>query len=195
MFLYLVLASLVAGILVGHIFTPDFGNAYEIMLYALIFLIGVDLGLSFSTGELRKVGRKALLLPFLTLTGSILGGLLAALVLGIEMRWGLAIGAGCGWYSLTGPLIAQYSAVYGAVGFLGNLLREILTITLYPLAIRKLNPEKAIVIGGATTMDTTLPIMARFGGKEVALVAFVHGFILTAIVPFLLPLILTLFDY
>ena len=191
-FLYLVLASLTIGTLVGHFLSPDFGNAYELMLHVLIFLIGMDLGLNFNAKELRKVGGKALVLPFLTLTGSILGGLLAALVLGIEPRWGLAIGAGCGWYSLTGPIIAQYSAVYGAVSFLGNLMREILTIMFYPIAIRKIDPEKAVVIGGATTMDTTLPIITKFGGREVALVAFVHGFILTAVVPFLVPLILSL---
>ncbi|WP_297512867.1 lysine exporter LysO family protein [Thermococcus sp.] len=191
-FLYLVLASLTIGTLVGHFFSPDFGNAYELMLYVLIFMIGMDLGMNFNAEELRKVGRKALVLPFLTLTGSILGGLLASLILGIEPRWGLAIGAGCGWYSLTGPIIAQYSAVYGAVGFLGNLMREILTIMFYPIAIRKIDPEKAVVIGGATTMDTTLPIITKFGGREVALVAFVHGFILTAVVPFLVPLILSL---
>jgi len=191
-FLYLVLASLTIGTLVGHFFSPDFRNAYEIMLYVLIFLIGMDLGLNFNAEELRKVGRKALVLPFLTLTGSILGGLLASLILGIEPRWGLAIGASCGWYSLTGPIIAQYSAVYGAVGFLGNLMREILTIMFYPIAIRKIDPEKAVVMGGATTMDTTLPVITKFGGREVALVAFVHGFILTAVVPFLVPLILSL---
>ena len=191
-FLYLVLASLTIGTLVGHFFSPDFGNAYELMLYVLIFMIGMDLGMNFNAEELRKVGRKALVLPFLTLTGSILGGLLASLILGIEPRWGLAIGAGCGWYSLTGPIIAQYSAVYGAVGFLGNLMREILTIMFYPIAIRKIDPEKAVVMGGATTMDTTLPVITKFGGREVALVAFVHGFILTAVVPFLVPLILSL---
>ena len=191
-FLHLVLASLTIGTLVGHFLSPDFGNAYELMLYVLIFLIGADLGLNFNAEELRKVGRNALVLPFLTLTGSLLGGLLAALALGIEPRWGLAIGAGCGWYSLTGPLIAQYSAVYGAVGFLGNLMREILTILLYPIAIGRIDPEKAVVMGGATTMDTTLPIITKFGGREVALTAFVHGFVLTALVPFVLPLILTL---
>jgi len=191
-FLHLVLASLTAGILVGRVLGPDFGNAYEVMLYVLIFLIGADLGLNFKIDELRRVGRDALVLPFLTLVGSALGGLLASLTLGIEPKWGLAIGAGCGWYSLTGPLIAQYSAVYGAVGFLGNLMREILTILLYPLAIHRISPEKAVAMGGATTMDTTLPIITKFGGREVALVAFVHGFILTAVVPFVVPLILSL---
>ncbi|AIU70002.1 membrane protein [Thermococcus eurythermalis] len=191
-FLYPVLTSLVAGILVGHFFAPDFGNAYELMLYVLIFLIGIDIGLNFKAEELRKVGRKALILPIVALTGSVLGGLLASLLLGINPRWGLAIGAGCGWYSLTGPLIAQYSAVYGAVGFLANLMREILTILFYPVVIKKVDPEKAVVMGGATTMDTTLPLITKFGGREVALVAFVHGFILTAVVPFAVSLVLSL---
>ena len=191
-FLFLVIASLTLGIAVGQVYSPDFGNAYEITLYVLIFLIGMDLGLNFNGEELRKLGREALTLPIKTLVGSILGGLVASLLLGIEPKWGLAIGAGCGWYSLTGPLIAQYSAVYGAVGFLGNLMREILTITLYPVAIRRIDPEKAVAMGGATTMDTTLPVITKFGGRKVSLVAFVHGFILTSVVPFVVPLILSL---
>ncbi len=194
-FLYLVLAALVSGVVVGRYLGPDFGNAYELVLYLLIFLIGLDLGMNFKMADLKKVGKSALLMPFLTIIGSLLGALVASLVLGVPLKWGLAIGAGCGWYSLTGPLIAQYSVVYGAVGFLANLIREILTILLYPVLAGKIGPRKAVVIGGATTMDTTLPIIARFGGREVALVAFVHGFVLTAVVPFLVPLILSLFDY
>jgi uncharacterized membrane protein YbjE (DUF340 family) len=191
-FLYLVLTALTLGILAGHFLEPNFGNAYEVMLYVLIFLIGVDLGLNFESGEIKKLGREALTLPMKTLAGSLFGGLAASLVLGINPKWGLAIGAGCGWYSLTGPLIAQYSAVYGAVGFLGNLFREIFTILLYPLASKRTDPKKAVSMGGATTMDTTLPIIRKFGGREVALVAFVHGFILTALVPFVVPLMLSL---
>jgi len=122
----------------------------------------------------------------------VLGGLAASLLLGIGLRWGLAISAGCGWYSLTGPLIGQYSAVYGALGFLANLTREILTIVFYPLLSRRFPGNVVVTMGGATTMDTTLAVMTKFGGREVAVVAFVHGFILTAAVPFILPLILSL---
>ena len=141
------------------------------------------------------MGLKELILPFLTLFGSLLGGLITSLVLRAPTRWGLAVGAGYGWYSFAGPLMAQYSAVYGAVGFLANLMREILTILLYPLGARKTDPKRAVGIGGATTMDTTLPIIAKFGGRGVALIAFVHGFILTALIPFVLSLVLTLFGY
>ncbi|ASJ06738.1 lysine exporter LysO family protein [Thermococcus pacificus] len=191
-FLAYVLASLIAGMAVGHFYAPDFGNLYEVMLYLLILIIGIDLGGSFRLGEIKKLGKLAVKLPLGTLIGSLIGGLVASLLLGIELKWGLAVSAGCGWYSLTGPLIGQYSAVYGTLGFLANLMREILTVLFYPLAIKRLPKELAVSMGGATTMDTTLPLLTKFGGSEVALIAFVHGFVLTALVPFVVPFILQL---
>ncbi len=187
-----VLTALLIGMAVGHFYAPDFGNLYELMLYALIFIIGIDLGMNFRASELRKLGKSALFLPAGTLAGSLLGGLGASLLLGIGLKWGLAISAGCGWYSLTGPLIGQYSAVYGALGFLANLTREILTVVFYPILSRRLPGNTAVAMGGATTMDTTLAVMTKFGGREAAVVAFVHGFVLTALVPFVIPIILQL---
>ncbi|WP_087035660.1 lysine exporter LysO family protein [Thermococcus litoralis] len=192
-FLYLVISSLLLGMLVGKYTSLEFGNLYELMLYLLIFIIGIDIGKSKGLREeLKRLGKMALLLPSATVVGSLIGGLAASLLLKVPLKWGLAISAGFGWYSLTGPLLATYSPIYGVIGFLANLTREILTIIFYPLAIKKISKEKAIVMGGATTMDTTLPLMAKFGGTEITLLAFVHGFILTAIAPFLIPLILQL---
>jgi len=191
-FLAYVLGALIAGVAVGHVYAPAFGNLYEVMLYILIFIIGIDIGQTFKPSEVRKLGKLALKLPLGTLAGSMLGGFAASLLLGIGPKWGLAIGAGCGWYSLTGPLIAQYSVVYGSLGFLANLLREMLTIVIYPLLTKRVPAELAVSIGGATTMDTTLPIMSKFGGSDVTLVSFVHGFILTMVVPFIVPAILQL---
>ncbi len=191
-FLYLVLAALSAGILVGKYTGFQFGNSYEVMLYALIFIIGVDLGKSRGLKEIKELGKIALILPLATVVGSLLGGLLASFLLNVPVKWALAISAGFGWYSLTGPLLAQYSPVYGVVGFLANLTREILTILFYPVAIRRIPKELAVSMGGATTMDSTLPVIVKFGGSEITVIAFVHGFILTAIAPFLIPLILQL---
>ncbi|WP_456326700.1 LysO family transporter, partial [Palaeococcus sp. (in: euryarchaeotes)] len=42
------------------------------------------------------------------------------------------------------------------------------------------------------TMDSTLPILVKFGGTEITIIAFIHGFILTALAPFLIPLIMQL---
>ncbi|MBO8173719.1 MAG: lysine exporter LysO family protein [Thermococcus sp.] len=189
-FLYFVLGSLIIGLLVGKYSSFHFGNLYEVMLYLLIFIIGVDLGKSKGIKEIRELGKIALLLPLATVVGSLMGGLLASFLLGLRIKWALAVSAGFGWYSLTGPLLAQYSTVYGVIGFLANLTREILTILFYPIAIKKIPKELAVSMGGATTMDSTLPVLVKFGGSEITIIAFVHGFILTAIAPFLIPLII-----
>ncbi|AIF69104.1 membrane protein [Palaeococcus pacificus DY20341] len=192
-FLYLVLTSLFLGLLVGKYTTLDFGNLSSIMLYLLIFIIGLDVGRSKGLREeIKKLGRIALILPVATVFGSLLGGLLASLLAGFSLKWGLAISAGFGWYSLTGPLLTQYSPIYGVIGFLANLTREVLTIIFYPLVIKKVPKELAVSMGGATTMDSTLPVLVKFGGREITLIAFVHGFILTALAPFLISLIIQL---
>ncbi|MEM4521378.1 MAG: LysO family transporter, partial [Candidatus Bathyarchaeia archaeon] len=41
-----------------------------------------------------------------------------------------------------------------------------------------------IAIGGATAMDTTLPIITRFCGQDSIIIALTSGFILTLIAPF-----------
>ena len=45
-----------------------------------------------------------------------------------------------------------------------------------------------ISAGGATTMDTTFPIITRYCGEEFAVVSIFHGFIVDFSVPFLVTL-------
>ncbi len=186
----MVITSLALGFIAGRILSSNIGSLYEWVLYVLIFLIGLDLGRELDFNALRKSGRVGVFLAVTTILGSVAGALLGGLIMGIPIKYASAIGAGCGWYSITGPVIAQYSATYGTLGFLANLLREIFTITLYPFLVRWIPAEVGLTIGGATTMDTTLGVIARTGGKGIALIAFVHGFLITMAVPFLLPLIL-----
>lgn len=80
----------------------------------------------------------------------------------------------------------------GAVAFLGNLFRETIHIVLYPILARWF-PLNAIVVGGATTMDTGLPPVMLAGGSELALVAFIHGAILTVFLGMFLPFYVGLF--
>lgn len=192
-FLYLVILTLALGLAVGHWGSLEAGQPAEIALYLLMFIIGVDVGRTRAiTDELKELGAVGLKLPLATVLGSLTGGAVAALISGIPLKWGLAISAGFGWYSLTGPLLAQYSPLYGVLGFTANLTREIFTILLYPIVIRWLPKELAVTMGGATSMDSTLPIMVKFGGSGITLVAFVHGFILTSLAPVIIPLILGL---
>lgn len=169
------------------------GNLYEWALYVLIFVIGLEIGLNGRISELRdKFNAKILLMPLLTLMGSMVGGVLIGIILTIPIRWSVAIASGVGWYSLTGPVLAKYSEFYGVVGFLANFLREIFTVLFYPTIARIVGKEVAISIGGATTMDSTLPVIVKFGGRDVMIIAFVHGFILSLIVPILTPTLASL---
>ena len=45
-----------------------------------------------------------------------------------------------------------------------------------------------ISAGGATTMDTTLPIITRYSGQSFVVVSIFHGFVVDFSVPFLVTL-------
>jgi len=77
---------------------------------------------------------------------------------------------------------------FGLLGFAVNILREIIMFIMYPVLSKRM-PLEAICIGGATTANTTLPIITRFGGGEVALIAFIHGIIIALLIPIILPII------
>lgn len=116
--------------------------------------------------------------------GGIVGGLLAGLVFGLNVYGTMAVTAGYGWYTLTGPLITQaLSAEWGALGFTTNFLRELITMLGVSVLVRahKLAP---VASGGATTMDTALPVVIRYCGSDMLVTAFSSGFALSLIAPF-----------
>ena len=95
------------------------------------------------------------------------------------------MGAGFAYYSLSSILISQaVGSELGTVALICNVLREALTLLLVPLAARFLAPPAVIAMGGATTMDTTLPILARTLGSQWVFVALVHAIVLDFSVPF-----------
>ncbi len=188
-YIYIILISLLVGFLAGKLLPVDTGEIYEIALYFLIFIVGLDMGLE-GIKNLKKAGRASLIIPLLTLVGAILGGILGAFILGIPLKWAMAVTAGCGWYTFTGPIIAQYSPLYGTIGFLANLLREMVMVLAYPIGVRRIPSNILVSLGGASTMDSTLGIVKKYGTPENVLVSFIHGFIVTSAVMFLVPLIL-----
>ncbi len=70
------------------------------------------------------------------------------------------------------------------MALLSNILREILTLVGTPLLVRLLGPLAPISCGGASTMDTTLPVIARYAGREWIFISIVHAMILDFSVPF-----------
>lgn len=163
------------------------------VLYGLMFLVGISVG--GEGGILRRLrfgGLKIWLVPVATLLGTWIGvALLSPLVGERTMGQCLMIGSGFGYYSLSSVLIGQSSGVtLGTISLIANVLRELVTLTSAPLLVRLFGPLAPICAGGATTMDTTLPVIARFSGKNFIFVAIVHGIV----VDFSVPVFVTLFS-
>jgi len=190
---YIVAALFVGGI-VGYLnsnwgsivaggFVSDY--VFNASLLLLLFVMGVAFGMDKeSIAKMRRVGFKILLFPFAVALGSVLGGLVGGLILGIDVTASMAVSAGYGWYTLAGPLTIQlFGAKWGALGFTVNFLRELLTIVTVSLVV-KLDKYAPIALGGATSMDTTLPVIVRYCGSDTLITAFSSGFTLSLMAPF-----------
>ena len=101
----------------------------------------------------------------------------------------MAVGSGFAYYSISSIFITQYrGAELGTVALLANIYREILTLLIAPLLAKVFGPLAPISSGGATTMDTTLPIISQTCGKQYVVVSLFHGFVVDFSVPFLVTM-------
>jgi len=197
-----VLLALIFGGVAGYL-NNNFGNlfenawvsnyAFEFSLLLLLFAMGFTFGMDKeAVGKLRKKGFKILVVPFSIALGSIFGGLVGGYVLGIGVVGSMAVSAGFGWYTLAGPMVGQFFGTeFGTLGFLANFLRELFTVVTIPL-VAKADRYAPIAFGGATTMDTTLPVIVKYCGSEALITAFSSGFALSIIAPFTITTIATI---
>lgn len=162
-----------------------------IILYLLMFFVGISTGMHRGIfKEIREYHVKILLIPAGIVVGSLLGGLLTALLIHFPMRESLAIASGMGWYSLAGVTIGNLAgAKMGSIAFLSNLMREILSFFMIPWIARHLNDYSCIAPAGATSEDTTLAMIVQHTGRGTAVLAVVNGMICSSLVPVLISLI------
>jgi len=163
-------------------------------LYTLMFLVGISIGSDKGAFYiLKKMKFKVMLVPLLVIIGSLAGTALVAIFLpGINIREAMAVGAGFGYYSLSSIVISQLSSEeLGVIALISNIMREITTLLAVPVMVKYFG--KLAGIGGATAMDTTLPVIVKFTGKEFGVIAVFSGIVLTAIVPVLVTLLLEVF--
>lgn len=184
-FVPILLVALFAGYGIGRNVAATYPSLLTAVLYVLLFLVAFDLRL-----ELRTLHRLAT--PIVAaFVGAILGGLLFALLTGLNVQVALAASLGFGWYSLAGPLVAsRFGATAGLIAFLTNFLREDLTMMLAPTVGPHRGPEAVTAMGGATTMDTTLLFVTRYGDPSAASLALASGLLLTISASLALPLVL-----
>lgn len=161
-------------------------NLSHIALMGLIFCVGFSIGHDPAVWQrFRSLDVRLAWLPVLTMTGTIAGSLVAALMLDRSVTECLAVGSGYGYYSLSSVLIADHKgADLGTVALLCNIFREMSVLLFTPFMVRFLGKLAPIAAGGATTMDTTLPVIVRYCGEEMAFVSLFHAFIIDFSVPF-----------
>ena len=165
------------------------------VLYALMFCVGVTLGNDRTlAGRIRRLDPRLALLPVATAVGTLAGAALAAPLLAAwSLPDTLAVGAGFGYYSLSSIFIADFRGPeLATIALLCNVMREIFTLLAAPLVARWCGPLAAVSIGGATTFDTTLPIITQSAGRPYAVVSVFHGCALDFSVPFLVTFFCTL---
>ena len=173
--------------------------ASEYVLYALLFLVGIGIG---SDPELPNIIRsfspRVLVVPAATIVGTIAFSALTIFLLPHRtLADCLAIGSGMGYYSLSSVLITQLrtpdagitiAAELGTIALIANIVHELITLLASPALARLFGPLAPICAGGATTADTTFPIITQTVGSRYAFIAIIHGIIVDASVPFLVSL-------
>lgn len=190
----LMMISIVCAGILAAATTPLFdwfdGSMITLILYALLFLVGMQM----VQHEVDLVpllkSPMMVLLPLSTVLGTYLGASALPLFTPYTLNESFALVSGFGWYSLSGVLISSLGdAQLGAVSFLSNLFRESLSFILIPLlATLSHASSAAISIAGATSMDVTLPLLKKSLGDSVVPLAISHGVIMTLLAPFLIPL-------
>lgn len=195
----IIVSFFVLGTLCGvfHIIPYDFSESKlsYYALCALMFSVGLSVGNDPNTlKSFKALNPRLVFLPVMTILGTLAGT--AVISLFMEHRTAadcMAVGSGFGYYSLSSIFITEYKgAELGTIALLSNIMREIIALLCAPLLVKYFGKLAPISVGGATTMDTTLPIITRYSGKEFVVVSIFHGFVVDFSVPFLVTLFCSL---
>lgn len=190
----IILSFFAAGLLLGvYRVLPASWLDYDYSFYvlaALMFSVGFSLGHQPDTiQQFRRIHSRVLFLPLMTIVGTWLGVVVISFFSERSVFDFLAVGSGFGYYSLSSILITEYKGIeLGTIALLANILREIITLLFAPVMVKYFGKLAPIAGGGATTMDTTFPIIIRTSGKEFSVVSIYHGFVMDLSVPFLVTL-------
>ena len=188
----IILSFFVAGVLLGRfvhlpsLLVDEAPTRYT--LYVLMFLVGISIGSDKKTFKaLKQQSFKIILVPLATIIGTLIGSALISLVLsGRSLTDCLAVGSGFAYYSLSSIFISQYKGIeLGTIALVSNILRELATLLAAPLLVHYFGKLAPISAGGATTADTTLPVITKYCENEFVVIAIVHGMLVDLSVPFL----------
>lgn len=199
----IVVAFFVLGLFVGHNgCLPSWFMSSQtsfVALCALLLFVGMGIGLNPNMmRDIRSLSPRLALLPLVTILGSWMGAVVAYVVMSSDLctlfqqrslTSCLAVDSGFAYYSLSSIFITEYrGAELGTIALLANIVREMITLLLAPMLAKRFGPLAPITAGGATTMDTTLPIIAQASGQKYVALSIYHGFVTDFSVPFLVTM-------
>ena len=192
----IIIGFFVLGTLCGifHLIPVDAVMDSKVSFYALcalMFSVGLSVGNDPQTlKNFRSLNPRLVFLPIMTILGTLAGSAAVSLILTHRSLTDLpGRSSGFGYYSLSSIFITEYKgAELGTIG----PTRQYQPRDTYPAGstvtgtlVCKPGPISA---GGATTMDTTLPIITRTAGQQFVVVSIFHGFVVDFSVPFLVTL-------
>lgn len=199
----IVVAFFVLGLFVGHSdCLPSWFMSSQtsfVALCALLLFVGMGIGLNPNMmRDIKSLSPRLALLPLVTILGSWMGAVVAYVVMSSDLctlfqqrslTSCLAVDSGFAYYSLSSIFITEYrGAELGTIALLANIVREMITLLLAPMLAKRFGPLAPITAGGATTMDTTLPIIAQASGQKYVALSIYHGFVTDFSVPFLVTM-------
>ena len=199
----IVVGFFILGLLAGHSGNmPSWlmqSNVSFVTLCGLLLFVGIGIGLNPDMkSDIKSLSPRLALLPVATILGSWLGATVTFLIMHSDITSilhhrsladCLAVDSGFSYYSLSSIFITEYrGAELGTIALLANIVREMITLLLTPVLAKWFGPLAPISAGGATTMDTTLPIITQTVGQRYVALSIYHGFVTDFTVPFIVTM-------
>ena len=185
------LAGIGAGIMFDMPDSLEMEKTIDIALYALLLVVGINLGADPGFLQIiRSIRPRIFFIPLATILGTLLGVTVYHILFDyLPFNKSVAVGMGFGYYSLSSVILNQLDGEeLGLIALMANISREVLTLLFAPFFARFTGKLAPVVAGGATSMDTTLPVIIEASGKRFLIHAMIHGVVLSILVPVLVTL-------
>ncbi|WP_455497211.1 lysine exporter LysO family protein [Coprobacter sp.] len=195
----IILCCFITGILLAYYHCiPDIFLAYDYSNYILpvmMFCVGISIGGDIKSlyAPIKKYKLRILLIPSATIAGSIaITFLISPLFQSINIRETIAIGSGFGYYSLSAIILKDLAGnEIGMMALISNMTREIIALITIPILARYCGKLAPISAAGATSIDTTLPIIAKSCGEQFIIISIFHGVLVDISVPIIISILYT----
>ena len=193
---FIILCCFITGILLAYYrYVPDIFLTYDYSNYILpvmMFFVGIGIGGDIKRlyVPIKKYKLKIILIPLATIFGSIIITALISPLFDITTKETIAIGSGFGYYSLSAIFLNKLAGYeIGMMALISNMTREITALLFIPILARYCGKLSPISAAGATSIDTTLPIIAKSCGEQFIVISIFHGILVDISVPIIISLL------